>query len=176
LSDAPESLQEYWDQNLKDKTALEQVDSLKNFNIATNGIDIAAETTIGHKVAHNNYHKLWIDSTAYSKKQVVMGLMELNCFPLMMPVSGEMDTQDEVKEFWEWMNAFKSQGIDILTQCSWGFDVKEPVYIKDVDKSHTQIKKQGQMMISNNHYKGVLREPVRDQPNEQTVQVHQRGH
>ena len=154
LDNAPESLQEYWDQNLKDKTALEQVDSLKNFNITTNGISITAETTIGHKVAHNNYHKLWIDSTAFSKKEVVMGLMELNCFPIMMPVSGEMDTQEEVKEFWEWMNAFKSQGIDILTQCSWGFDVKEPVYVKDVkdlDKSHTQIKRQGQMMISNNH-------------------------
>jgi hypothetical protein len=150
LSNAPRSLQDYWDQNLKSRPALEQLDSLKNFNIATNGIDVAAETTIGHKVAHNNYHKLWIDSTAYSKKQVVMGLVELDCFPLMMPVSGEMDTQDEVKEFWEWMNAFKSQGIDILTQCSWGFDVKEPVYIKDVDKSHTQVKRQGQMMISNN--------------------------
>jgi len=146
LSNAPESLQEYWNQNLKNKTALEQVDSLKNFNIATNGISITAETTIGHKVAHNNYHKLWIDSTAFSKKEVVMGLVELNCFPLMMPVSGEMDTQDEVKEFWEWMNAFKSQGIDILTQCSWGFDVKEPVYMKDVEKDHNQR----QMMINNN--------------------------
>ena len=146
LSNAPESLQEYWDQNLKNKTALAQVDSLKNFNIATNGISITAETTIGHKVAHNNYHKLWIDSTAFSKKEVVMGLMELNCFPIMMPVSGEMDTQEEVKEFWEWMNAFKSQGIDILTQCSWGFDVKEPVYMKDVEKDHNQR----QMMINNN--------------------------
>ena len=146
LSNAPESLQEYWNQNLKNKTALEQVDSLKNFNIATNGISITAETTIGHKVAHNNYHKLWIDSTAFSKKEVVMGLMELNCFPIMMPVSGEMDTQEEVKEFWEWMNAFKSQGIDILTQCSWGFDVKEPVYMKDVEKDHNQR----QMMINNN--------------------------
>ena len=151
LSNAPESLQEYWNENLKDKPALTQVDSLKNLNIATNGISVTAETTIGHKVAHNNYYKLWIDSTAFSKKEVVMGLMELSCFPLIMPVSGEMDTQEEVKEFWEWMNAFKSQGMDILTQCSWGFDVKEPVYIKDVDKSHTQIKRQGQMMISNNH-------------------------
>ena len=146
LSNAPESLQDYWDQNLKNKTALEQVDSLKNFNITTNGISITAETTIGHKVAHNNYHKLWIDSTVFSKKEVVMGLVELNCFPLMMPVSGEMDTQDEVKEFWEWMNAFKSQGIDILTQCSWGFDVKEPVYMKDVENDHNQR----QMMINNN--------------------------
>ena len=146
LSNAPDSLQEYWDQNLKSKTALEQLDSLKNFNIATNGISITAETTIGHKVAHNNYHKLWIDSTAFSKKEVVMGLMELNCFPLVMPVSGEMDTREEVKEFWEWMNAFKSQGIDILTQCSWGFDVKEPVYMKDVENDHNQR----QMMINNN--------------------------
>jgi len=154
LDNAPESLQEYWNENFKNKTALEQVDSLKNFNISTKGIDVPTETTVGHKVAHNNYHKLWIDSTAFSKKEVVMGLVELDCFPIMMPVSGEMDTQEEVKEFWEWMNAFKSQGIDILTQCSWGFDVKEPVYVKDVkdlDKSHTQIKRQGQMMISNNH-------------------------
>ena len=154
LDNAPESLQEYWNENFKNKTALTQVDSLKNFNISTKGIDVPAETTIGHKVAHNNYHKLWIDSTAVSKKEVVMGLVELNCFPIIMPVSGEMDTQEEVKEFWEWMKAFKSQGIDILTQCSWGFDVKEPVYVKDVkdlDKSHTQIKRQGQMMISNNH-------------------------
>ena len=146
LSNAPDSLQEYWDQHLKSKTALEQLDSLKNFDIATNGISITAETTIGHKVAHNNYHKLWIDSTAFSKKEVVMGLMELNCFPLVMPVSGEMDTREEVKEFWEWMNAFKSQGIDILTQCSWGFDVKEPVYMKDVENDHNQR----QMMINNN--------------------------
>ena len=154
LDNAPESLQEYWNENFKNKTALTQVDSLKNFNISTKGIDVPAETTIGHKVAHNNYHKLWIDSTAVSKKEVVMGLVELDCFPIIMPVSGEMDTQEEVKEFWEWMKAFKSQGIDILTQCSWGFDVKEPVYVKDVkdlDKSHTQIKRQGQMMISNNH-------------------------
>ena len=154
LDNAPESLQEYWNENFKNKTALTQVDSLKNFNISTKGIDVPAETTIGHKVAHNNYHKLWIDSTAVSKKEVVMGLVELDCFPIMMPVGGEMDTQEEVKEFWEWMKAFKSQGIDILTQCSWGFDVKEPVYVKDVkdlDKSHTQIKRQGQMMISNNH-------------------------
>ena len=154
LDNAPESLQEYWNENFKNKTALTQVDSLKNFNISTKGIDVPAETTIGHKVAHNNYHKLWIDSTVFSKKEVVMGLVELDCFPIIMPVSGEMDTQEEVKEFWEWMKAFKSQGIDILTQCSWGFDVKEPVYVKDVkdlDKSHTQIKRQGQMMISNNH-------------------------
>ena len=146
IDNASSSLQEYWDSELKSKPPLLQLDTLKNLNIQTNGINIQAETLIGHKIAHNNYHKLWIDSTAFSKKDVVMGLMELNCFPLIMPVSGEMDSQEEVKEFWEWMNAFKSQGIDILTQCSWGFDVKEPVYMKDVENEYNQR----QMMINNN--------------------------
>ena len=131
LNNSPESLQEYWDANMKGKTALEQVDSLKNFNIRTAGISVPANTTIGHKIAHNEYHKLWIDSKSFSKKEVVKGLLELNCFPLMMPVSGDIHMQDDVKDFWEWLNAFKAFGIDILNDCSWGFDVKEPMYSKD---------------------------------------------
>jgi len=134
LDDAPESLQEYWDQNFKSKTALEQVDSLKNFGISTKGINVEAETTIGHKIAHNNYHKLWVDSKGFSKKDVVKGLIELNCFPLMMPVSGDIHMEDDVKDFWEWLNAFKAHGIDILNDCSWGFDIKEPMYEKDYAK------------------------------------------
>ena len=134
LDNAPESLQEYWNENLKNKTALSQADSLKNFNISTKGINVPAETTIGHKIAHNNYHKLWIDSKGFSKKEVVKGLMELDCFPLIMPVSGDIHMEDDVRDFWEWMNAFKAHGIDILNDCSWGFDVKEPVYEKDMMK------------------------------------------
>jgi hypothetical protein len=146
LDDATTSLQEYWEEHLKDKSVLEQVDSLKNFSIKTNGISVPADTTLGHKIAHSNYHKLWVDSNGFNKDEVVKGLLELNCFPIMMPVSGEMNTKDEVQEFWEWMNAFKSQGIDILTECSWGFDVKEPVYMKDVENEYNQR----QMMINNN--------------------------
>ena len=146
LDNAPGSLHEYWEENLKHKSVVEQVDSLKNFSIKTNGISVPAETTVGHKVAHNNYHKLWIDSDTFNKHEVVKGLLELNCFPLMMPVSGEIDTAEEVKEFWEWMNVFKANGIDILTECSWGFDVKEPVYLKDAGNEYNQR----QMMLNNN--------------------------
>ena len=134
LQDAPESLQDYWKEHLKDKTALSQVDSLKNFNISTQGIDVPAETSIGYKIAHNKYHKLWIDSKTFSKNEVVKGLIELDCFPLIMPVSGDIHMEADVKEFWEWMNAFKDNGIDLLDECSWGFDVKEPIFKKDVDK------------------------------------------
>jgi len=134
LNNAPESLQTYWDKNLKPRTALEQVDSLKNFNISTQGIDVPALTHIGKKISHNKYHKLWIDSKTCSKNEVVKGLIELECFPLMMPVSGDIHMEEDVKEFWEWMNAFKAHGIDLLNECSWGFDVKEPIYKKDIDR------------------------------------------
>ena len=137
LNDAPESLQTYWDKNLKPRSALEQVDSLKNFNISTQGIDVPAQTHIGKKISHNKYHKLWIDSKTFSKNGVVKGLLELNCFPLMMPVSGDIHMEEDVKEFWEWMNAFKSHGIDLLNECSWGFDVKEPIYKKDIDRHNS---------------------------------------
>ena len=146
LEDAPESLREYWDNNLKDLDPLQQVDSLKNFDISTSGIIIPSVTSIAHKIAHNNYHKLWIDSKSYGKRDVVMGLKELDCFPLMMPVSGEINSVDDVRDFWEWLNAFKAHGIDILNECSWGFDVKEPVYMKDQRKGYNEK----QMVINNN--------------------------
>ena len=146
LDNAPGSLHEYWEENLEHKSVVEQVDSLKNFSIKTNGISVPAKTKVGQKIAHNNFHKLWIDSNGFNKDEVVKGLLELNCFPIMMPVSGEIDTAEEVKEFWEWMNVFKANGIDILTECSWGFDVKEPVYLKDADNEYNQR----QMMLNNN--------------------------
>ena len=134
LQDAPDSLQEYWNENFKDKPALTQVDSLKNFMIKSKGINVHANTTLAYKIAHNDYHKLWIDSKSFSKKDVVKGLVELDCFPLMMPVSGDIHMEEDVKNFWEWLNVFKSNGIDILNDCSWGFDIKEPIYKKDLDK------------------------------------------
>ena len=127
LDNITPSLSEYWQKHVQHKPVLQQVDALKNFRIKTSGITVPAQTTIGDKIAHNNNHMLWIDSTTFTKREVVKGLAELDCFPLMMPVSGEIHTEEEVKEFWEWLNAFKANGIDILNQCAWGFDVREPI-------------------------------------------------
>ena len=134
LNNAPESLQSFWDENFKKKTVLEQVDSLKNFSLSTKGINVEASTVVGYKIAHNNHHKLWIDSKTFSKHEVIKGLIELQCFPIIMPVSGDIHMEEDVRNFWEWLNAFKSYNIDILNDCAWGFDVKEPMYKKDIDK------------------------------------------
>ena len=137
LQNAPESLQEYWEKNIKPLKPIKQIDSLKNFCIPTSGLDVPAETEIGRKIAHNPYHKLWVDANLYTKNQVVQGLKELDLFPLIIPVSGDIHMEDDVREFWDWLNAFKSHGIDILEDCSWGFDVKEPIFKKDVDRHHS---------------------------------------
>jgi len=132
LSNAPESMQEYWNTNVKQLPLIQQVDSLKNFGISAKGIRVEAETMLGRAIAHNDSDKLWIDNKLYNRDEVVQGLKELNAFPLIMPVTGDITTRDEVEDFWNWLNAFKRAGIDIMTQCSWGFDAKEPVYQKDL--------------------------------------------
>ena len=134
IKNAPESLQQHWNTNLKNKKLLHQVDALKNYRISTKGINAKTDSIIGYKIAHNNHHKLWIDSRTFTKREVVRGLMELNAFPLIMPVSGDIHMEEDVRNFWEWLNAFKEYGLDILNDCSWGFDVKEPIYKKDLDR------------------------------------------
>jgi len=134
IEDGAESLYDYWDQHCKKLPALQQLDLLKNFGISTNGIKVKSESLVGGLIAHNNHHKLWIDSKNFSKSDVVRGLFELDCFPLIVPVSGDIHMQEDVNNTWEWLKVFQKFGIDILNDCSWGFDIKEPVYRKELDK------------------------------------------
>lgn len=127
LNNAPDSLLEYWNKNLKNKKPLIQLDALKNLCISTRCIDIKADTILGKKIAHNNSNKLWLNKKEYSKNEVIAGLIELDCFPIIMPVTGEINTLEDIKEYWSWINAFERSGINILKQLSFGFEIKEPV-------------------------------------------------
>ena len=138
LNNAPESMQEYWTNNIAGLPIIQQVDSLKNFGISARGLHVPANTTVARKIANNDSDKLWIDNKDYNRDEVVQGLVELDAFPIMMPVSGDITTKEEVDDFWGWLNAFKRAGIDIMTQCSWGFDAKEPVYQKDLKDDWTR--------------------------------------
>ena len=86
-----------------------------------------AKSILAKKLSHHYFHKLWIDNKEYSKDQVITGLTELDYFPIIMPVSGEVNTLEDITEYWNWLNAFERHGIDILKQLSFGFDIKEPV-------------------------------------------------
>ena len=126
LENISDSLQEWWDNNLKNKKQLLQIDVLKNLELSTNGFNFSADTELGKKIAHNKGHHLWIDSNEYKKEEVVAGLMELDCFPILMPVAGELHDVKDSDEHWEWLHTFERHGIDILKQCSFGFEYKQP--------------------------------------------------
>ena len=126
IENAPESMLDYWNKNLKDKKPLLQLDALKNLGIKTTNINVEAETYTAKKIAEQNHQKLWIDKKEYSRDEIVAGLKDLDCFPILMPVTGDINSKEDVDEFWAWIKTFERNGIDILKELSWGFDLKEP--------------------------------------------------
>ena len=126
IENAPESMLDYWNKNLKDKKPLLQLDALKGLGIKTTNINVEAETYTAKKLAEQNSQTLWIDKNEYSRDEVVAGLKELDCFPILMPVTGDINSKEDVDEFWAWLKTFERNGIDILKELSWGFDLKEP--------------------------------------------------
>ncbi len=132
IDNASESLNEYWNNNLKDKKILLQVDSLKNFGIDPRNIKVKSWSTLGGKIAHVGYHKLWIDRNEYSRDDVIAGLSELDCFPFVMPVSGDPNSKDDADEWSQWLKTFERHGIENKNM-SFGFDIKEPKKPSEVD-------------------------------------------
>ena len=126
IENAPESMLDYWNKNLKDKKSLLQLDALKGLGIETTGINVEAETYTAKKIAEQNHQKLWIDKNEYSRDEVVAGLKELDCFPILMPVTGDVSSMEDIDEYWTWIKTFERNGINILKELSWGFDFKEP--------------------------------------------------
>ena len=126
LANAPDTLVEHWNNDIASKTVLQQVDVLKNFGINTKGIDVDAISEVGKKLAHSNNQKLWIDAKVYGKDQLINGLDELDCFPLLMPVSGDIQTREDALEWMEWLQCFERHGISTTKNLSFGFEIKEP--------------------------------------------------
>ena len=131
IDNAPESLAEHWTENISKLPLLQQVDALKNFVISSRGISVSSKSKLAGRIAHHDYHKLWINSVAHTKKEVVQALIELDAFPLLMPCHSDVHEEQEIREFWDWLKIFESHGIDMMKQCAWGFDLKEPVYRKE---------------------------------------------
>jgi hypothetical protein len=131
IDNAPESLTEHWAEYISRLPLLQQVDSLKNFAISPKGISVSSNSKLAGRIAHHDYHKLWINSLAHTKKEVVQALVELDAFPLLMPCHSDVHEEQEIREFWDWLKIFESHGIDMMKQCAWGFDLKEPVYRKE---------------------------------------------
>ncbi len=125
IDNAADSLKEYWEQNVKGEKLLNQVDRLKEFGISTKGIKVRAWTELGKKIALCNSTKAWINKNEYSRDNLFGSLLELDAFPLVMPVSGDPCSSEDADEWDHWLNCFTRHGID-TQHLAFGFDIKEP--------------------------------------------------
>ena len=98
-------------------------------------MNITTQTYTAKKIAQCTNHKIWIDRNEYSRDEVIAGLKELEAFPIIMPVSGEISSTEDISEYWHWIKSFERNGIDPLKEMSWGFDLKEPKREKDIEES-----------------------------------------
>ena len=125
IVNADESLSEYWENICKEKNLIQQVDCLKNFGIPVGGIKVDTVTELGGKIAHTNHTKCWIDRKEYSRDMILSGLTELNCFPIVMPVSGDPNSIDDAADWDNWFTTFERHGIE-YKNLAFGFEIKEP--------------------------------------------------
>tara|TARA_Y100001937_G_scaffold35648_1_gene51173 strand:- start:3989 stop:5329 length:1341 start_codon:yes stop_codon:yes gene_type:complete len=126
IDNAAESLQEYWHTNVKHKKPLQQVDHLKEFGITTKGIKVKSYSDLGYKIAHSDHPKNWIDRTIYTRDQLILGLTELDAFPIIMPISGDPYTYEDSEDWRKWLDTFERHGIE-APNLAFGFEMKEPV-------------------------------------------------
>ena len=126
IQNGTESLNEYWDTNIKPLPRIQQLDKLKEFAITTDGIKIPSWSKLGGRIAKCKSHKAWIDKKSYNKDDILAGLTELDCFPIVMPVSGDPYTQQDADEWNGWLKAFGRHKVE-SKNLSFGFDIKEPV-------------------------------------------------
>ena len=125
VDNAEESFYEYWNTNVKNEKPLIQVDRLKEFGISTQNLKVRSWTELGKKIALCTKTKAWINKNDYSRDQVIGGLAELNCFPLVIPVSGDPNTDEDADEWDLWLSTFERHGIT-AKNISFGFDIKQP--------------------------------------------------
>ena len=124
----------YWEKEISSKPLLQQVDSLKEFLFTTDHIKAEAETPVAGKIAHNQGRKIWLNSNKYSKEQVVQGITELDLWPIIFPVSGEiLSSIEETNELWNWIQTFRSAGINEWGELSFGCGIKQPIRVSEID-------------------------------------------
>ena len=124
VSDATESFYEHWDEHIRPKPMLQQIDSLKEFNLSTKGIKLDKEG-LDVKIALHEHRKAWISKNDYSRDQILNAFKELDCFPLIMPVSGDPYTMTDANDWQQWLSAFERLGIE-YKNLAFGFDMKQP--------------------------------------------------
>ena len=117
-----ETFNDYWNKNYKNKSLIQQIDSLKLFDLE---VDVPVKDTLSYKIAKSNCSSVYINKDKTNLDQLLASFDELDLFPILIPVTGRFDEEDELDELFTWINAIK-QRYDIKTNVAFGFDIEQP--------------------------------------------------
>ena len=129
LINAVESLQEFWNEHVAPLPYIQQVDQLKNFEIPFNKKPV---TSLSESMAFASKRDLFIPRGQFTKRDFLQAMQELNTFPAICMIYGNVETDEDLIEFREWLDAIKQVGIKEQELC-FGFekDVKVWNYRED---------------------------------------------
>lgn len=127
-----ENLTGWWKEYQK-KNILHQFDVIKNLQIDSliPKLDLT-NNKLSEKIALSMKTDLWIDRSKYSKVEFLKTLEDLEMFPAVAPISGVLETFQQVTDIEAWYEAFDKIGYD-KNEIAWGVKLEEP---PSIDNRH----------------------------------------
>jgi hypothetical protein len=131
LINAPNSLNEYWQEHCQTLSYLKQRDQLKQFNLHYIRNNARLASTLSERIAFSMNKNLFVDRKLYDKKTLLEAIIELDDFPALCPYGGDIYTLDEILDFQNWLEIFNSVGIN-KEHIAFGFDFDRPINVEDI--------------------------------------------
>ena len=126
IKNAAPSLQEYWKENCQGLSLIQKIDKIKEFEILYQGKTIEGKSTLSTGIANSKHKKLWIDRNKYTRNEILSTVEELQCYPFIMPVSGDPYTQQDSDDWNKWLKSFSKFNIE-PKHMAFGLDIREPI-------------------------------------------------
>lgn len=133
LINATESLQEYWEENIKPLPYIQQVDRLKDLEIYFNTRPV---TSLSEALAFSHEREIFIPRRYFSKLDLLKAMQELNLFPAICMIYGEAETNEDLIEFTEWMDSIKQVDIEEKELC---FGLEKDLKIEKISQESEQL-------------------------------------
>jgi hypothetical protein len=137
LKNCSESLSEYWNNNIKSKTLLQQIDKLSSFKLSLPQGWVHEVGTLAEKIAVCSHRDVHIDPANWNREQLLDACKTLDLFPLITPVPEHIGMED-IQNMTNWFHAFNKVGIT-NEEIAWGCDlakhqINPPEHDQYIDK------------------------------------------
>lgn len=133
LINATESLREYWEENIKPLPYIQQVDRLKDLEISFNKRPV---TSLSESLAFSCEREIFIPRRYFSKLDLLKAMQELNLFPAICMIYGEVETNEDLIEFAEWLSSIKQIDIEEKELC---FGLEKDLKIEKISQESEQL-------------------------------------